>query len=308
MRQYLDLLRNVHENGEERTDRTGTGTKSLFGEQVKYDLNEGFPAVTTKKLAEKAIIHELLWFLKGDSNIKYLVDNDVNIWNDWPYKAYLKSQGIPIPEDTTGNEWEDGMKDFVERIKSDDEFAGRYGDLGPVYGHQWRHWPDGKGGEIDQIQNAVDMVKNAPDSRRNIVSAWNVADIDEMAKAGLPPCHTMFQFYVSKRRGELDCQLYQRSADLFLGVPFNIASYALLQSMVAQVTDLKPGRFVHSIGDAHIYSNHQKQVEKQLSREPRELPTLELNPDATSIFDFKADDIKLKNYNPHPGIKAPVAV
>lgn len=305
MRQYLDLLQDIKENGATKSDRTGTGTKSVFGRQMRFDLSEGFPLLTTKKMFMRGITHELLWFLKGDSNIEYLVQNDVHIWDEWPYRAYLKAQGEAIPP-TESKQWKDGLKSFIGRIATDHAFALEYGNLGPVYGHQWRHWPDGKGGEIDQIAKAVDLIKTDPDSRRNIVSAWNVADIDEMAKAGLPPCHSLFQFYVSGER--LSCQLYQRSADTFLGVPFNIASYALLLCMVAQVTDKKPGEFVHTLGDAHLYLNHLEQVDEQLSREPRPLPVLKLNPAITDIADFTYEDIKIENYNPHPAIKAPIAV
>lgn len=308
MRQYLDLLRDIRDNGAGKDDRTGTGTRSVFGRQLRFDLSEGFPAVTTKKLYMRSIVYELLWFLAGDDNIEYLVQHDVHIWDEWPYRNYVqKTEARTVTkEETLTDAWRDGMKAFVEKVKTDHAFAKKWGGLGPVYGYQWRHWPDGKGGEIDQIQRAVDTIKNNPTSRRNIVSAWNVADIDEMAIAGLPPCHTMFQFNV---RGDmLDCQLYQRSADMFLGVPFNIASYALLTSMMAQVTGLKPGDFVHTFGDAHIYNNHVEQVEEQLSREPLPLPTLHLNPAITSIFDFTFDDIELKDYQSHPAIKAPIAV
>lgn len=305
MKQYLDLLRDIKENGVTKQDRTGTGTKSVFGRQMRFDLSQGFPAMTTKKLFLRGIIHELLWFLQGSTNIKYLVDNDVHIWDEWPYRAYLKKQGKPVPS-SDSEEWKTGIKEFTERIKNDDEFAKEHGELGPVYGYQWRHWPTPDGGEIDQIQKVIDMIKNDPDSRRIIVSAWNAAEIDEMAKAGLPPCHTLFQFYVAN--GKLSCQLYQRSADTFLGVPFNIASYALLTMMVAQVTGLTPGEFVHTLGDTHIYLNHLEQVDEQLSRTPRPLPTMWINPEVKSIFDFTIDDFKLENYDPYPAIKAPIAV
>ncbi|OEK05260.1 thymidylate synthase [Roseivirga misakiensis] len=264
MKQYHDLMRHILENGVEKGDRTGTGTKSVFGYQMRFDLSEGFPVVTTKKLHLRSIIHELLWFLKGDTNIKYLKDNGVRIWDEW---------------------------------------ADENGDLGPVYGYQWRNWPDGNGGTIDQITKLIDQIKKSPNSRRLIVSAWNVADVDNMA---LPPCHTFFQFYVAD--GKLSCQLYQRSADVFLGVPFNIASYALLVLMVAQVCDLEPGDFVHTFGDAHLYSNHFEQAELQLTRDFRPLPTMTLNPAVKDIFDFKYEDFELTGYDPHPHIKAAVAV
>ena len=264
MKQYHDLLRHIVDNGTKKEDRTGTGTKSVFGYQMRFDLNKGFPCITTKKLHLRSIIIELLWFLQGDTNVKYLQDNKVKIWDEW---------------------------------------ADENGDLGPVYGHQWRSWPDGKGGTIDQITKLVDAIKNNPDSRRHLISAWNVADVDNMA---LPPCHTMFQFYVAD--GKLSCQLYQRSADTFLGVPFNIASYALLTMMLAQVCDLEVGDFVHTFGDAHIYSNHFEQVELQLSREFKELPTMKINPNVKNIFEFKYEDFELINYDPHPHIKGAVAV
>ncbi len=264
MKQYLELLQHVKTNGVDKSDRTGTGTRSVFGYQMRFDLSQGFPLLTTKKLHLKSIIHELLWFLKGDTNVRYLQDNGVRIWNEW----------------------------------ADEE-----GNLGHIYGYQWRSWPDYNGGHIDQISEVIDTIKNNPDSRRIIVSAWNVADICNM---NLPPCHAFFQFYVAN--GRLSLQLYQRSADIFLGVPFNIASYALLLMMVAQVTGLEAGDFVHTLGDAHIYNNHFEQVDIQLSREPRPLPRMVINPDVKSIFDFTYDDFHLEDYDPHPHIKAIVSV
>ena len=264
MKQYLDLMRHVRDNGTKKEDRTGTGTVSVFGHQMRFNLADGFPMVTTKKCHLKSIIHELLWFLSGDTNIKYLQDNGVRIWNEW----------------------------------ADDE-----GNLGPVYGYQWRNWPSANGGHIDQITQIIDQIKNNPDSRRIIVSAWNVGEIENMA---LPPCHMLFQFYVAD--GKLSCQLYQRSADIFLGVPFNISSYALLTMMVAQVCDLEPGDFVHTLGDAHLYSNHLEQVEEQLSRKPFPLPVMKISADVKSIFDFKFEDFELVGYEAHPHIKAQVAV
>jgi thymidylate synthase len=264
MKQYLDLLKHVKENGTIKKDRTGTGTKSVFGYQMRFDLSEGFPCVTTKKPHLRSIIYELLWFLRGETNIKYLQDNGVKIWDEW---------------------------------------ADENGDLGHVYGYQWRSWPAADGGTIDQITNLINGLKNNPDSRRHIVSAWNVADIDYMA---LPPCHSFFQFYVAD--GKLSCQLYQRSADLFLGVPFNIASYALLTMMVAQVTGYKPGDFIHTFGDAHIYLNHFEQVDLQLSRAPRQLPQMKINPEIKDIFGFNYEDFELVNYDPHPHIKGEVSV
>ncbi len=305
MQQYLDLLRDIKDNGAQKGDRTGTGTISVFGRQLRFDLSQGFPAVTTKKLFLRGIIHELLWFLQGSTNIKYLVDNDVHIWDEWPYRAYLMKQGKPLP-DSGSVEWKEGIKAFTEQIKVDDGFARVHGELGPVYGYQWRSWPAPDGRHIDQITQVIETLKTNPDSRRIIVSAWNVADIDEMAKSGLPPCHTLFQFYVAD--GKLSCQLYQRSADTFLGVPFNIASYALLTMMVAQVTGLELGDFVHTLGDTHLYLNHLEQVDLQLSREPKPLPILKLNPDVKSIFDFTIDDFELVGYESWPSIKAPIAV
>ena len=264
MKQYLDLMQHVKTNGIKKTDRTGTGTLSIFGHQMRFDLAEGFPVVTTKKLHLRSIIHELLWFLKGDTNIKYLHDNTVTIWDEW---------------------------------------ADENGNLGPVYGSQWRSWPTPDGRHIDQISQVIDQIKNTPDSRRIIVSAWNVGELENMA---LPPCHAFFQFYVAD--GKLSCQLYQRSADIFLGVPFNIASYALLTMMIAQVTDLAPGEFIHTLGDAHLYLNHLEQTEEQLTRSPYPLPVMKLNPAIKSVFDFTFDDFELVGYESHPHIKAPVAV
>lgn len=264
MQQYLDLLQRILEEGKVKTDRTGTGTKSIFGHQMRFNLEDGFPVLTTKKLHLKSIIYELLWFLKGDTNVKYLQEHGVSIWNEW---------------------------------------ADENGDLGPVYGHQWRSWPDHRGGTIDQIQNVIDLIKHHPDSRRMLVTAWNPADISEMA---LPPCHCLFQFYVAD--GRLSLQLYQRSADTFLGVPFNIASYALLLQMMAQVTRLKAGDFIHTTGDTHLYLNHIEQAKLQLTRTPRELPQMKLNPDVKSLFDFRYEDFELLNYDPWPHIKAEVAI
>ncbi|WP_127478263.1 thymidylate synthase [Sulfurivermis fontis] len=292
MKQYLDLMRHVLEHGTRKEDRTGTGTVSVFGYQMRFNLAEGFPLLTTKKVFLKGIIHELLWFLAGDTNIKYLVDNGVGIWNEWPHAVYVKSTGDNM-----------ALADFVARIRDDAEFARRWGGIGPGYGHQWRSWPTPDGGTIDQISQVVQQIRNNPDSRRIIVSAWNVAEVEKMA---LPPCHTLFQFYVAD--GRLSCQLYQRSADIFLGVPFNIASYALLTMMVAQVTGLKPGDFVHTLGDAHLYLNHLEQAQTQLARTPYPLPQMKINPAVTSLFDFKFEDFELVGYTCHPAIKAPVAV
>lgn len=288
MKPYLDLCRHVMEHGSFKMDRTGTGTKSVFGYQMRFDLADGFPLLTTKKVHLKSIIHELLWFIQGDTNIKYLVDHDVRIWNEWPYRTFTQSKDYQ----------EETMEEYVEKIKNDPEFAEKYGDLGPVYGAQWR-----KFNGVDQLQYILDEIKNNPDSRRMILSAWNPAEIKNMA---LPPCHTLIQFYV--RDSKLSLQLYQRSADIFLGVPFNIASYALLLMMVAQVSNLEVGEFVHTLGDAHIYSNHFEQIELQLSREVRKRPTMKINPNVKSLFDFKYEDFELLDYHPHPGIKGKVAV
>lgn len=306
-REYLKLLEHIMENGATKTDRTGTGTKSVFGYQMRFDLQKGFPLLTTKKVPMKSIIHELLWFMRGDTNLKYLADNNVHIWDEWPYKAYLQRNNLPIPE-INGEEWKTGMAEFVEKIKSDEAFAKEYGNLGPIYGYQWRNWPAPNGEHIDQLKQVVETLKKSPDSRRMIVSAWNVADIDEMAKAGLPPCHCLFQFYVAD--GKLSCQLYQRSCDTFLGVPFNIASYALLTMIIAQITGLEAGEFVWTGGDTHLYLNHLEQVKTQLSRKGdiRPMPKMKINPEKKNLEDFTIDDFELTDYNPHDSIKAPIAV
>lgn len=304
---YLDLIERIKREGVKKTDRTGTGTISLLGHQMRFDLSKGFPLLTTKKLPIKAIIHELIWFLRGDTNLKYLANNNVHIWDEWPYKAYLIKNNITVPK-TGSEEWNTGIKEFIEKIKTDESFAKEYGNLGPIYGYQWRNWPAPNGEHIDQLKNVIEQIKKSPDSRRLIVSAWNVADIDEMAKAGLPPCHCLFQFYVAD--GKLSCQLYQRSCDTFLGVPFNIASYALLTMIIAQVTDLIPGEFVWTGGDTHLYLNHLEQADLQLSRKNdiRPMPTLKINGDKKSVEDFTIEDFELVDYNPHDAIKAPIAV
>lgn len=293
MKQYLDFLKYILDKGIKKNDRTGTGTVSTFGYQMRFNLNEGFPLLTTKKVHLKSIIHELLWFIKGDTNIKYLVDNDVRIWNEWPYDKYKKSEDFQ----------NETMEEFILKIKENAEFAKKYGNLGPVYGHEWRHFDGPSETFKDQLGWVINEIKVNPDSRRLIVSSWNPTLIEQMA---LPPCHTLFQFYVSDNK--LSCQLYQRSADAFLGVPFNIASYALLTMMVAQICDLELGEFVHTIGDAHIYSNHFEQVNKQLAREPRSLPKMIINKNIKNIEDFKFEDFELVDYNPYKGIKAEVAV
>lgn len=311
---YLDLAQRILDEGSTRDDRTGTGTKSIFGHQMRFDLQKGFPLLTTKRVFFKLIKSELLWFLKGDTNIKFLLENNNHIWDEWAFERYVESEeydgpdmtnfGLRAQEDEAFSELlKEEKSKFTTRILEDDEFAEKYGTLGNVYGAQWRSWPKTDGGTIDQIQNVLDSIKNNPNSRRHIVSAWNPEEVPDMA---LPPCHTLFQFYVQD--GKLSCQLYQRSADVFLGVPFNIASYALLTHLIAHETGLEVGEFVHTFGDAHLYLNHMEQIKKQLSREPRELPELQLNTEKQSIFDFEMDDIKVVNYNPHKGIKAPIAV
>ena len=296
MKQYLDLLYKIRHEGVVRGDRTGTGTKGIFGYQMRFDLAEGFPLLTTKKIFLKGVIHELLWFLKGDTNIKYLVDNGVHIWDSDAFRYYnelcVKHGVLPVD-----------METFLAAAGIESPIEGyRFGDLNNVYGYQWRSWPKGDGSTIDQIQSVIDTIKNNPTSRRMIVSAWNVADVESMA---LPPCHTMFQFFVAE--GKLSCQLYQRSADTFLGVPFNIASYALLTMMIAKECNLAPGEFIHTLGDAHLYCNHLEQADEQLSREPRKLPTMHLNPAVSSIFDYKYEDFELRGYDPYPTIKAPLS-
>ena len=298
MKQYLDLLTRIKTEGAVKMDRTGTGTKSVFGHQMRFDLSQGFPLLTTKKVFLKGIIHELLWFLNGDTNIKYLVDNGVHIWDNDAYRYYnelcVKEGVLPVSMEEFLRAAQEGIDSPIEGYK--------FGDLNHVYGYQWRSWPRPNGEAIDQIQQTIDLIKNNPDSRRIIVSAWNVADVEKMA---LPPCHTLFQFYVAN--GKLSCMLYQRSADTFLGVPFNIASYALLTMMMAQVCGLEAGEFVHTLGDTHLYLNHFDQVEEQLSRTPRALPTMRLNPEVKSIFDFKYEDFTLEGYDPYPTIKAPMS-
>lgn len=288
MKQYIELCKTILEKGHKKEDRTGTGTISLFGYQMRFDLNEGFPLLTTKKVHLKSVIHELLWFISGSTNIKYLVDNDVRIWNDWPYKAYQESSEFKG----------ETIEEFAQKIKESDEFAKKWGNLGPVYGKQWRDFNG-----VDQLKGLIDEIKRNPNSRRLILSAWNPKDVPDMA---LPPCHCLVQFYVND--GKLSCQLYQRSADVFLGVPFNIASYSLLTMMIAQECNLGLGDFVHTLGDAHIYLNHVEQVEKQIKRSLRPLPKMHLNPNVKSVFDFKFEDFELTDYNPHSGLKGKVAV
>lgn len=293
MQVYHELLERIIAEGTDKSDRTGVGTRSLFGYQMRFDLSQGFPLMTTKELHLKSIIHELLWFLQGNTNIKYLVDNGVGIWNDWPYEKYKKSQAFQG----------ETIKEFANKIKESSDFANQWGELGPVYGRQWRHWEGLNGVKVDQIADLMHQLKNNPDSRRHIVSAWNPTEIGNMA---LPPCHCLFQFYIANNK--LSCQLYQRSADVFLGVPFNIASYSLFTEMIAHVLGLKLGDFVHTFGDVHLYHNHFEQAKLQLTREPLPFPSLHFKRKIESIFDFQYDDIEILNYRFHPKIKAEVAV
>ncbi|MFS0751622.1 thymidylate synthase [Oceanobacillus sp. 1P07AA] len=311
---YLDLCKQIFENGEQRGDRTNTGTHSIFGHQIRFDLNKGFPLLTTKRVPFRLVASELLWFIKGDTNIRYLLKHNNNIWNEWAFEKWINSAdyhgpdmtnfGLRSQEDENFNkQYQEQMELFKTRILEDDAFADKYGDLGSVYGKQWRNWKTTQNETIDQLKDVIHSIKTNPNSRRHIVSAWNPEDIPTMA---LPPCHTLFQFYVSN--GKLSCQLYQRSADVFLGVPFNIASYALLTHLIAHECGLEVGDFVHTFGDAHIYSNHVDQVKTQLEREIRVFPQLKINTDKESIFEMDLDDLVIENYNPHPSIKAPIAV
>lgn len=312
--EYLALGRKILEEGHVKADRTGTGTKSIFGYQMRFDLSQGFPLLTTKRVPFHLVKSELLWFLKGDTNIRYLLEHNNHIWDEWAFERYVQSDAYHGPDmsnfgqraliDEDFNQiYQQELAAFCKKILTDESFAQQYGDLGNIYGSQWRHWKTSSGETIDQLKDVIEMIQTTPDSRRLIVSAWNPEDIPNMA---LPPCHTLFQFYVAD--GKLSCQLYQRSGDVFLGVPFNIASYALLTHLIAHQTGLQVGEFVHTLGDAHLYSNHDEQMKRQLSREVREMPTLQLNEEKKSIFDFEVEDIWLDDYNPHPAIKAPIAV
>lgn len=314
MKQYLDLCEHILHNGTKKEDRTGTGTLSVFGYQMRYNLNEGFPLMTTKKTAFRLIVSELLWFIKGDTNVKALLEDNNHIWDEWAFGQWVESDEYTGPDMTDfgrraqkdpefGLLYKEQMTIFQNKVLADEEFAEKYGDLGPVYGKQWRSWATTTGGTIDQLKNVIEAIKKNPDSRRHLVTAWNPEFVDDMA---LPPCHTMFQFYVAD--GKLSCQLYQRSADVFLGVPFNIASYALLTHLVARECGLSVGDFVHTTGDTHLYTNHLEQVKEQLNREPKKLPTLNINEEVESIFDLTLADITVDGYDPHPRISAPVAV
>lgn len=314
MKQYLDLCEHILHNGTKKEDRTGTGTLSVFGYQMRYDLNEGFPLMTTKKTAFRLIVSELLWFIKGDTNVKALLAENNHIWDEWAFAQWVNSEEYQGPDmadfgrrsqkdEEFAAAYKEQLGIFQEKILNEPEFAEKYGDLGPVYGKQWRSWAKTDGGTIDQLKDVIESIKTNPDSRRHLVTAWNPEFIGDMA---LPPCHIMFQFYVAD--GKLSCQLYQRSADVFLGVPFNIASYALLTHLIARECGLQVGDFVHTTGDTHLYSNHIEQVKEQLTREPKELPTVKINEDVASIFDMELSDITIEGYDPHPRIKAPVAV
>lgn len=311
---YLDLAQHIIHHGTKKEDRTGTGTISVFGHQMRFDLSAGFPLLTTKRVPFGLIKSELLWFIKGDTNIRYLLEHNNHIWDEWAFARYIQSSDYQGPDMTDFGHralndpafqslYQEEMNRFCRNILNDELFASKYGTLGNVYGSQWRFWKSSRGETIDQLQDVITMIKNNPDSRRLIVSAWNPEDVPSMA---LPPCHTLFQFYVAE--GKLSCQLYQRSADVFLGVPFNIASYALLTHLIAHETNLQVGEFIHTFGDAHLYTNHLDQIQIQLEREIRPCPTLWLNPEKTNIFEFEMEDIRVENYNPHPSIKAPIAV
>jgi len=314
MKQYLELCRHILENGNDKGDRTGTGTWSVFGYQMRFNLQEGFPLMTTKKIAFRLIATELLWFIKGDTNVRTLIAQNNHIWDEWAFEKWVKSEDYKGPDMTDfghrvlqdqlfKEQYDEQMQVFQKRILEDEVFAKKFGDLGPVYGKQWRSWPDEKGGTIDQLRNVIESIKKNPNSRRHIVSAWNPAEVDDMA---LPPCHSLFQFYVAD--GKLSCQLYQRSADVFLGVPFNIASYALLTHLIAKECKLEVGDFVHTLGDAHIYKNHLAQVEEQLSRTPKALPKLVIKTNKDSIFDYEMADLTIEGYDPYPRIAAPISV
>ncbi|MFF3100100.1 thymidylate synthase [Viridibacillus arvi] len=314
MLQYLQLCQHILDEGNDKGDRTGTGTRSVFGYQMRFDLQKGFPLLTTKRTAFRLIATELLWFLKGDTNVRTLIAQNNHIWDEWAFEKWVKSDQYEGPDMTNFGlrvnkdpefkiQYEEQMAIFQNKVLNDDEFAQEYGDLGPVYGKQWRSWPADNGETIDQVKNVIESIKNNPNSRRHIVSAWNPAEVDDMA---LPPCHTLFQFYVAD--GKLSCQLYQRSADVFLGVPFNIASYALLTHLIAKECGLEVGDFVHTLGDAHLYSNHFDQVNEQLSRSPRELPQLIIKTEKESVFEYEIEDLAIDGYDPYPRIKAPIAV